>query len=66
MKFFFFFFFFTKDEYLAVKNKLIDEKSVGPDCIAPEAIKYCNFDEIILEHANRVLIDGKKQPNVLL
>ena len=22
--------------------------------------KYCNFDDIILEHANRVLIDGKK------
>ena len=50
---------FTK-EYIAVRNKLIDTKYVGPDGIAPEVIKYCNFYDIILEHANRVLIDGKK------
>ena len=56
--------FFTKEEYLGVKNNLIDDKYVGPNGIAPEAIKYCNLDDIILEHANRVLIDGKKkQPN---
>ena len=54
---------FTKEEYLAVKNNLIDGKSVGPDGIAPKANKYCNFDDIILEHANRVLIYGKIQPN---
>ena len=39
---------------------MINGKSVGPDGIAPETIKYCNFDDIIIEHANRVLIDGKK------
>ena len=50
---------FTKEEYLAVKNNLIDGRYVGPDGIAPEAFKYCNFDDIILEYANRVLIDGK-------
>ena len=41
-------------------TNLIDGKSVGPDGIAPKAIKYLNFDDIILEHANRVLIEGKK------
>ena len=50
---------FTKEEYLAVKNNLIDGKYVGPDGIAPAEFKYCIFDDIILEHANRVLIDVK-------
>ena len=31
---------FTKEEYLAVKNNLIDGQSVGPDGIAPEAFTY--------------------------
>ena len=39
---------FTKEEYIAVKNNLIDGKTLGPDDIVPEAIKYCNFDDIIL------------------
>ena len=51
---------FKKEEYLAVKNNLMDGKYVGPDVIAPEAIKYCKFDDIIFEHVNRLLIDGKK------
>ena len=57
---------FTKEEYLAVKNNLIDVKSVRLDGIVPEAFKYCNFDDIILEYANRVLIDGKKNNIIVL
>ena len=38
----------------------MDGKSVGPDGIAHEAIKYCNFDDIIHEHDNIVIINCKK------
>ena len=41
-------------------TNLIDGKYVGPDGIAPKAIKYRNFDDIILEHANRVLSSSSK------
>ena len=57
---------FIKEESLATNNNLIDGKSVGPNGIEPETIKYGNFDDIILEHANRVLIDGKKTNPMVL
>ena len=51
---------FTKDEYLMVKNNLVDGKTVGPDGVAPEAFKYCKFDDILLEYANKILLEKQK------
>ena len=53
---------FTTDEYVAVKNNLIDGKAAGPDGISPEILKYCNFDSIILSYANDLFMNGK-MPN---
>ena len=51
---------FTKDEYLEAKSALSDGKSAGPDSITPELLKYCDFDNILLELANRLLLNGEK------
>ena len=43
-----------------VKNNLVDGKTVGPDGVAPEAFKYCKFDDILLEYANKILLEKQK------
>jgi len=51
---------FTQLELQAVKNKLCDKKQSGPDNISPAIIKRCDFDDIILDIANRLLNDEMK------
>ena len=51
---------FTKEEYEAVKKKLVDGKSTDPSGIVPEILKYCDLDDIILQYANSVLLHTKK------
>ena len=47
---------FTPAEYSNVKERLTDGKAAGPDGITPEILKYCKFDDIILEFSNKMLI----------
>ena len=51
---------FTSSEYLIVRYKLIYGKAAGPDNIAPEALQYCKFDEIILKYPIEVLMNHEK------
>ena len=51
---------FTKKEYLAVKKYLKLGKVSGEDGIPNELLKYCNIDDIVLEYANSLLLDGHK------
>ena len=51
---------FTKEEYQAVKKKLVDGKSTDPNGIVPEILKYCDIDDIILQYANSVLLHSQK------
>ncbi len=53
---------FTRDEYTAVKKKLVEGKSSGPDGIAPEILKRCDFDDIILSYGISFCRMGKN-PN---
>ena len=46
---------FTLEEYRKVTNNLKDGKAAGPDDISPEILKYCTFDDIILNFANNIL-----------
>ena len=51
---------FTNKEYRKVKENIIDGKAAvgaqapGPDGIAPEILKYGNFDDIMLEFSNKI------------
>ena len=40
-----------------MKSKLVDGKAAGSDGIAPEAYKYCDFDNILLDDANNILLE---------
>ena len=51
---------FTKKEYLAVKKCLKLEKFFGEDGTPNELLKYCNIDDLVLEYANSLLLDGHK------
>ena len=52
---------FTMKEYQAVKKKICIGEAAGEDGITAEVLKYCNLDEIIiLEHANKLLLNGEK------
>ena len=46
---------FTLEEYRKVTDNLKDGKAAGPDDISPEILKYCKFDDIILNFANNIL-----------
>ena len=50
---------FTKEELEKVKKSLRDGQS-GPDDIPPAVVKQCDFDDIILSYANKLLIDKEK------
>ena len=55
---------FTKDELLRfLIIQLVNGKLVCPDGIAPEAFKYCDFDEII---QIKFYLKSKNQVNDLL
>ena len=47
---------FTVKEYQAVKRKLKEDKTLGSDGISTEALKHCDFDDIIVKYANKLLI----------
>ena len=51
---------FTVKEYQAVKRKLKEDKTMGSDGILTEAYKHCDFDDIIVKYANKLLIDQEK------
>ena len=40
---------FTMDEFKKVKFKITENKAAGPDRIAPEVLKRCDIDNILLE-----------------
>ena len=50
---------FTSEEYLTAKKSLIDGKALGSDGFAPEVLKYCNIDNIMLGYVNKLLIGQK-------
>ena len=52
------------EEYQDVKERLIENKSADPDGITEEILKRCEFDDIILEHANCVLNIRQKPTQV--
>ena len=57
---------FTVKEYHAVKRKLKEDKALGSDGISTEALKHCDFDDIIVKYANKLLIDQENQINGLI
>ena len=51
---------FTVREYQAVKRELKEDKTLGSDGISTEALNHCDFDDIIIKYANKLLIDQEK------
>ena len=51
---------FTLQEYKAAKDDIKEGKSCGDDNIAPEALKNCDLDHIILDFCNNALLNGEK------
>ena len=51
---------FTMEEVEIAKRKLQEGKQCGSDRIAPEVLKRCNLDDIILKYANKLLIEKVK------
>ncbi|KAI8483147.1 hypothetical protein Bbelb_391660, partial [Branchiostoma belcheri] len=47
------------EEYIAVKSKLKLGKAAYPDGIPPEALKLCDFHDIMLSFANKLFLDDK-------
>ena len=45
---------FTLAEYIKVKERVIYGKASGPGGIAPEILKYCNLNKIILEISEKI------------
>ena len=51
---------FDMDEYRKVKKQLVEGKAAGPDGIPPEVFKRCDFDDIMLEFSNGLLLNLEK------
>ncbi|KAI8482928.1 hypothetical protein Bbelb_393460 [Branchiostoma belcheri] len=45
------------EEYIAVKSKLKLGKAAYPDGIPPEALKLCDFHDIMLSFANKLFLE---------
>ena len=43
-----------------MKRKLKEDKILGSDGISEEALKHCDFNDIVVKHANKLLIDQEK------
>ncbi|KAI8494389.1 hypothetical protein Bbelb_276150 [Branchiostoma belcheri] len=56
---------FTMEEYIAVKSKLKLGKAAYPDGIPPEALKLCDFHDIMLSFANKLFLAGVLQGDTL-
>ena len=50
---------FTSDEYSEVKKSLIKGKALRSDEFAPEVLKYCDLDDIILSYVSKLLVSEK-------
>ena len=51
---------FKMEEYKAAKKKMKTGKAAGPDEIPPEVLKLCDLDEIVLQFANKLLVNLEK------
>ena len=51
---------FDYEEYREAKESLVEGKRCGEDGIAPEVLKRCDLDDIILEFCNQGVLEGKK------
>ena len=51
---------FAVKEYQAAKRKLKEDKTLGSDGISTEALNHCDFDDIVVKYANKLLIDQEK------
>ena len=50
---------FTSAEYSEAKKSLIEGKAFGSDGIAPEVLKHCNLDDIMLGYVNKLMVGEK-------
>ena len=51
---------FSLEEYRIAKTSLREGKACGEDKVAPEVLKRCDLDSIVLDFCNRALIRGEK------
>ena len=51
---------FTLEEYRLAKTSIKEGKACGDDNIAPEILKRCDLDQIVLEFCNNALMNGEK------
>ena len=48
------------DEYRKAKSSIKEGKAWGDDNIAPEVLKQCDLDQIVLDFCNNALLKGEK------
>ena len=51
---------FTLDEYRKAKSSIKEGKAWGDDNIAPEVLKQCDLNQIVLDFCNNALLKGEK------
>ena len=51
---------FTLEEYRTAKSSIKEGKACGDDQIAPEVLKRCDLDQIVLDFCNNALMKGEK------
>ena len=51
---------FTLEEYRTAKLSIKEGKACGDDKIAPEVLKRCDLDHIVLDFCNNALMKGEK------
>ena len=51
---------FMLDEYRKAKSSIKEGKAWGDDNIAPEVLKRCDLDQIVLDFCNNALLKGEK------
>lgn len=51
---------FTLEEYRIAKTSIKEGKACGDDNIAPEVLKRCDLDQIVLDFCNQALTKGEK------
>ena len=54
---------YSSDEYSEAKKSLIYEKVLGSDGFAPEFLKYCDFDNMLLGYVNKLWLARKHHPD---
>ena len=51
---------FTLEEYRTAKASIKEGKACGDDKAAPEVVKRCDLDQIVLDFCNKALTKGEK------